>query len=108
MAANTIRIRLKAFDHRILDQTVKKIVETARRTGARISGPVPLPTEKAIHCIVKPTALGRSSRTMEHYEIRTHKRFIDILDSTPRTVDALTRLDLPGGVHIHVRVSDRA
>ncbi|MGD8237359.1 MAG: 30S ribosomal protein S10 [Armatimonadota bacterium] len=104
MPPSTIRIRLKAFDHRILDQSAKTIVETARRTGARISGPVPLPTEKAIHCIVKPTALGRSSRTMEHYEIRTHKRFIDILDSTPRTVDALMRLDLPGGVDISIKL----
>lgn len=104
MPPTTIRIRLKAFDHRILDQSAQKIVETARRTGARISGPVPLPTEKAIHCIVKPTALGRSTRTMEHYEIRTHKRFIDILDSTPRTVDALMRLDLPGGVDISIKL----
>jgi small subunit ribosomal protein S10 len=104
MPPNAIRIRLKAFDHRILDQSAQKIVETARRTGARISGPVPLPTEKKIHCVVKPTALGRSTRTMEHFETRTHKRFIDILDSTPKTVDALMRLDLPGGVDISIKL----
>ena len=100
---NQIRIRLKAFDHSILDQSARKIVETAERTGARVSGPVPLPTEKSVHCIVKPTALGRSSRTMEHFEMRTHKRLIDILESTPRTVDALMRLDLPGGVDIAIK-----
>ncbi len=100
---NQIRIRLKAFDHSILDQSAKKIVETAERTGARVSGPIPLPTEKRVHCIVKPTALGRSSRTMEHFEMRTHRRLIDILDSTPRTVDALMRLDLPGGVDIAIK-----
>jgi small subunit ribosomal protein S10 len=100
---NQIRIRLKAFDHSILDQSARKIVETAERTGARVSGPIPLPTEKRVHCIVKPTALGRSSRTMEHFEMRTHRRLIDILDSTPRTVDALMRLDLPGGVDIAIK-----
>jgi small subunit ribosomal protein S10 len=100
---NQIRIRLKAFDHSILDQSAKKIVDTAERTGARVSGPIPLPTEKSVHCIVKPTALGRSSRTMEHFEVRTHKRLIDILESTPRTVDALMRLDLPGGVDIAIK-----
>jgi len=100
---NQIRIRLKAFDHSILDQSAKKIVETAERTGARVSGPIPLPTQKTVYCIVKPTALGRSSRTMEHFEIRTHKRLIDIVDSTPRTVDALMRLDLPGGVDIAIK-----
>jgi small subunit ribosomal protein S10 len=100
---NQIRIRLKAFDHSILDQSAKKIVETAERTGARVSGPIPLPTEKLVRCIVKPTALGRSSRTMEHFEMRTHKRLIDILESTPRTVDALMRLDLPGGVDIAIK-----
>ncbi len=104
MPAENIRIRLKAFDHRILDQSARKIVETARRTGAKVAGPVPLPTEKAIHCVVKPTALGRSSRTMEHFEIRTHKRLIDIVQSTPRTVDALMRLDLPGGVDIAIKL----
>jgi small subunit ribosomal protein S10 len=104
MPADNIRIRLKAFDHRILDQSARKIVETARRTGAKVAGPIPLPTEKDITCIVRPTALGRSSRTMEHFEIRTHKRLIDIVQSTPRTVDALMRLDLPGGVDIAIKL----
>ncbi|MFQ6130854.1 MAG: 30S ribosomal protein S10 [Armatimonadota bacterium] len=104
MPGDNIRIRLKAFDHRILDQSAKKIVDTARRTGAKVAGPIPLPTEKAVHCVVKPTALGRSSRSMEHFEIRTHKRLIDIVDCSPRTVDALMRLDLPGGVDIAIKL----
>ena len=98
--SSQIRIKLKAFDHEVLDQSCEKIVETAENTGARISGPVPLPTEKHV-----PTALGRSTRTMEHFEMRIHKRLIDILDSTARTVDALMELDLPGGVDIAIRTS---
>ena len=78
-------------------------MQTAERTGARVAGPIPLPTEKTIHCIVKPTALGRSSRTMEHFEIRIHKRLIDILDSTARTVDALMKLDLASGVDVSIK-----
>ena len=104
-ASSQIRIKLKAFDHEVLDQSCEKIVETAQHTGARVAGPVPLPTEKHVHCIVKPTALGRSTRTMEHFEIRIHKRLIDIFDSTARTVDALMELDLPGGVDIAIRTS---
>jgi len=104
-AANRIRIRLKAFDHQLLDQSARKIVETASRTGAKVSGPVPLPTEKNVYCIVKPTALGRSSRSMEHFEVRTHKRLIDIHGSTARTVDALMKLDLPGGVGIEIKTT---
>ena len=103
--SSQIRIKLKAFDHEVLDQSCEKIVETAENTGAGISGPVPLPTEKHVYCVVKPTALGRSTRTMEHFEIRIHKRLIDILDSTARTVDALMELDLPGGVDIAIRTS---
>jgi len=103
--SSQIRIKLKSFDHEVLDQSCEKIVETAEHTGARVAGPIPLPTEKRVHCIVKPTALGRSSRTMEHFEIRVHKRLIDILDSTARTVDALMELDLPGGVDIAIRTS---
>jgi small subunit ribosomal protein S10 len=98
-----IRIRLKAFDHRLLDQSASRIVQTAKSTGARIAGPVPLPTEKNITCVVKPTALGRSSRSMEHFEIRTHKRLIDIFDSTPETIDALMHLDLPYGVSVEIK-----
>ena len=102
---NQIRIKLKSFDHEILDRSAQKIVETAERSGARIAGPIPLPTDKRVHCIVKPTALGRSSRSMEHFEIRVHKRMIDIIDSTQRTVDALMKLDLPSAVDISIRTS---
>ena len=97
-----IRIKLKAFDHEALDQSCERIVRTAEQTGAIISGPIPLPTEKHIHCVVRPTALGRSSRTTEHFEIRVHKRLIDIMESTARTVDALMQLDLPSGVDIAI------
>ena len=102
---SSIRIKLKAFDHEILDRSCQKIVETAERTGARVAGPVPLPTEKRVHCVVRPTALGRSSRTMEHFETRVHKRLVDILDSTARTVDALMKLDLPAGVDISIKTT---
>jgi len=101
--SSQIRIKLKAFDHEVLDQSCVQIVETAENTGARVLGPVPLPTDRHVHCVVKPTALGRSTRTMEHFEIRVHKRLIDILDSTARTIDALMELDLPGGVDIAIR-----
>ena len=105
VTGSSIRIKLKAFDHELLDQSCQRIVETAEKTGARVSGPIPIPTRKHVHAIVKPTALGRSSRTVEHYEIRVHKRLIDILDSTSRTVDALMKLDLPGGVDIAIRTA---
>lgn len=100
---NKIRIKLKAFDHKLLDRSAQKIVETAERTGAKVAGPIPLPTKRHVHCIVKPTALGRASRTMEHFEMRIHRRLIDIVDSTARTVDALMKLDLPGGVDIAIK-----
>lgn len=101
--SNRIRIKLQAFDHEVLDREARKIVQTAERTGARVAGPVPLPTHKMVHCVVRPTALGRSSRTMEHYEIRVHKRLIDIMESTSRTVDALMKLDLASGVDVAIR-----
>ena len=97
-----VRIRLKAFDHRILDQSAEKIVETARRTGARISGPVLLPTDKDIYCVNKGTTIDKES--MEHFEMRTHKRLIDILEPGPKTIDALMRLDLPSGVDIEIKL----
>ena len=103
--SNSIRIKLKAFDHEILDRSVQKIVETAERSGARIAGPGPLPTERNIHWVVKPTALARSALSVEHFEMRIHKRLIDILDSTQRTVDALMKLDLPGGVDVAIKTS---
>jgi len=97
-----VRIRLRAFDHRILDQSVEKIVDTARRTGARISGPVLLPTEKNIVCLNFGTTIDKES--MEHFEMRTHKRLIDIQEPGAKTIDALMRLDLPSGVDIEIKL----
>ena len=102
MRRQKVRIRLKAFDHQIIDQSAGKIVETARRTGARISGPVPLPTEKNIFCVNRGPNIDKES--MEHFEMRTHKRLIDIIDPTPKTVDSLMRLDLPAGVDIEIKI----
>ena len=101
MRRDKVRIRLKAFDHRVLDQSAEKIVQTARRTGARISGPVPLPVEINRYCVNRAPNIDKES--MEHFEIRTHKRLIDILDPGPKTIDALLRLDLPSGVDIEIR-----
>ena len=97
-----IRIRLKAFDHQVIDQSAEKIVETAKRTGAKVSGPVPLPTRKEIMTILRAPHKYKDSR--EQFEMRTHKRLIDILDPTPKTVDALMRLDLPAGVDIEIKL----
>jgi len=102
LANQKIRIRLKAFDHRLLDQSAEKIVDTARRTGARLSGPVPLPTEKALFTVLRSPHVNKDSR--EHFEMRTHKRLIDILEPTPKTVDSLMRLDLPAGVDIEIKL----
>jgi small subunit ribosomal protein S10 len=99
---NKVRIRLRAFDHRILDQSAEKIVETAKRTGARVAGPVLLPTEKAIFCVNRGTTIDKES--MEHFEQRTHKRLIDILEPGSKTIDALMRLDLPSGVDIEIKL----
>lgn len=97
-----IRIRLKAYDHTILDKSAAEIVRTAERTGARISGPVPLPTKKTIYTVNRSPHVDKKSR--EQFERRIHKRLIDILNSTPQTVDALQRLDLPAGVDIEIKV----
>lgn len=102
MAKQKIRIRLKAFDHRILDQSAQKIVETAKKTGANVSGPIPLPTEKNIFTILRSPHVNKDSR--EQFEMRTHKRLIDILEPTPKTVDSLMRLDLPAGVDIEIKL----
>lgn len=99
---NKVRIRLRAFDHKLLDRSVQQIVDTASRTGARISGPVLLPTEKRIICVNRGTTIDKES--MEHFEIRTHKRLIDILEPGPKTIDALMRLDLPSGVDIEIKL----
>lgn len=102
MAQQKIRIRLKAFDHKILDQSAEKIVETAKRTGAKVSGPVPLPTDKSIFTILRAPHKYKDSR--EQFEMRTHKRLIDIKNPTPKTVDSLMRLDLPAGVDIEIKL----
>lgn len=102
MAKQKIRIRLKAYDHNLIDQSAEKIVETAKRTGAKISGPVPLPTEKEVITILRAVHKYKDSR--EQFEMRTHKRLIDILSPTPKTVDALMRLDLPAGVDIEIKL----
>ena len=101
-ATAKIRIRLKAFDHQLLDQSAEKIVETAKRTGAKVSGPIPLPTEKKIVTVLRSPHIDKDSR--EQFEMRTHKRFIDILFPTAKTVDALMRLDLPAGVDIEIKL----
>lgn len=97
-----IRIRLKAFDHQILDNSAEKIVETAKRTGALVSGPVPLPTERNVYTVLRSPHVHKDSR--EQFEMRTHKRLIDILEPTAKTVDALMRLDLPAGVDIEIKL----
>ncbi|HHX87605.1 MAG TPA: 30S ribosomal protein S10 [Firmicutes bacterium] len=102
MSNQKIRIRLKAFDHQLLDLSAGKIVETARRTGADVSGPVPLPTERNLYTVIRAPHKYKDSR--EQFEIRTHKRLIDILDPTPKTIDALMRLDLPAGVDIEIKL----
>ena len=102
MAKQKIRIRLKAFDHKLLDQSAQKIVETAKKTGANVSGPIPLPTEKNVFTILRSPHVNKDFR--EQFEMRTHKRLIDILDHNAKTVDALMRLDLPSGVEIEIKL----
>ncbi len=97
-----IRINLRAYDYRLLDQSVKEIVETAKRTGAKISGPVPLPTKKHKITVLRSPHVDKKSR--EQFEIRTHKRLIDILEPTPQTVDALMKLDLSAGVDVEIKL----
>ena len=102
MAKEMIRIRLKAYDHQVIDQSAEKIVETAKRTGAAVSGPIPLPTKKEIVTILRATHKYKDSR--EQFERRTYKRLIDITNSTPKTVEALMALDLPAGVEIEIKL----
>lgn len=99
-----IRIRLKGYDHKLVDASAEKIVETAKRTGARVSGPVPLPTEKQIITILRAVHKYKDSR--EQFEMRTHKRLIDIHNPNPRTVDAMMKLDLPAGVEIEIKLNN--
>ena len=102
MAAQRIRIRLKAYDHKVLDQSAKQIVETAQRTGSTIKGPVPLPTDIRKYTVLRSRFIDKDSR--EQFEMRTHKRLIDVLEPNPRTVDALMRLNLPAGVEIEMKL----
>ena len=97
-----IRIRLKAYDHRLLDQSAKEIVETARDTGARVAGPIPLPTEINKYCVLRSPHVNKKSR--EQFEIRTHKRLLDVLEPTQQTVDALMKLDLSAGVDVEIKL----
>ena len=102
MANQKIRIRLKAYDHKALDQSAAKIVEAAKKTGAEVSGPIPLPTEKEVITILRAVHKYKDSR--EQFEQRTHKRLVDILNPAPKTVDALMKLDMPAGVDIEIKL----
>ena len=102
MANQKIRIKLKAYEHSVIDASAARIVDTAKRSGARVSGPIPLPTEKEIVTILRSPHKHKDSR--EQFEMRTHKRLIDILQPTPRTVESLTKLDLPAGVEIEIKL----
>ena len=102
MPSQKIRIKLKAYDHNLIDQSAERIVETAKRSGAKISGPIPLPTDKEIITVLRATHKYKDAR--EQVEIKTHKRIIDILDPTSKTVESLMRLDLPAGVDIEIKL----
>lgn len=102
-ATQTIRIRLRSFDHRLIDQSAKEIVETAKRTGARINGPIPLPTKKERFTVLISPHVNKDAR--EQYEIRTHKRLMDIVEPTDKTVDALMKLDLAAGVDVQIKLN---
>ncbi len=102
MESQNIRIRLKAFDHRVLDQSTSEIVHTAKRTGARVRGPIPLPTRIERFTVLRSPHIDKKSR--EQFEIRTHKRLLDIIDPTPQTVDALMKLDLAAGVDVEIKL----
>jgi len=100
-AKQTIRIKLKAYDYRVIDRSAKKIIDAAERTGAIIAGPIPLPTERSLITVNRSTFVHKDAR--EQFEIRTHKRIIDVLDPNPKTLDALMNLDLPAGVDIEIK-----
>ena len=102
MQNQRIRIRLKAFDHRLIDQSTQEIVDTAKRTGAQVKGPIPLPTNKERFTVLISPHVNKDAR--DQYEIRTHKRIMEILEPTPQTVDALMKLDLSGGVDIEIKL----
>ena len=102
MAIQKIRIKLKSYEHTLIDQSAERIVEAAKRTGARVSGPIPLPTEKEIVTILRATHKYKDSR--EQFERRTHQRLIDIINASPKTVDAMSKLELPAGVEIEMKL----
>ena len=102
MSSQKIRVRLKAYDHKTLDSSAERIVETAKKTGAEVSGPIPLPTEKEVVTILRAVHKYKDSR--EQFEQRTHKRLIDILNPTPKTMDTLMKLDMPAGVDIEIKL----
>src|SRR4026208_933235 len=102
MAGQKIRIRLKSYDHEVIDSSARKIVDTVTRAGATVVGPVPLPTEKTAYCVTRSPHKYKNSR--EHFEMRTHKRLIDIIDPTPKAVDSLMRLHLPAGGDIEIKL----
>jgi small subunit ribosomal protein S10 len=102
MENQNIRIRLKAFDHRVLDSSTTEIVDTAKRTGAEVRGPIPLPTRIEKYTVLRSPHVNKKSR--EQFEIRTHKRLLDIIDPTPQTVDALMKLDLASGVDVEIKL----
>jgi len=99
--AQKIRIKLKAYDHRILDQSTEEIVNTAKRTGARVCGPVPLPTKREVFTVLRSPVIDKKSR--EQFQIKTHKRLLDIIEPTAKTIDALRKLDLPSGVDVEIK-----
>ena len=103
MSTQTIRIRLKAFDHRLIDKSAKEIVDTAKRTGAQVKGPIPLPVKMERFTILVSPHADKDAR--DQYEIRTHKRLMDIVDPTDKTVDALMKLDLPAGVDVQIKLN---
>ena len=102
MDSQNIRVRLRAYDHRILDQSTKEIVNTAKRTGAQVRGPIPLPTRIEKFCVLRSPHVDKKSR--EQFEMRTHKRLLDIVDPTPQTIDALMKLDLAAGVDVEIKL----
>ncbi len=101
MAQQKIRIKLRAYDHRLLDLSVAEIVNTAKRTGAKVSGPVPLPTDREIYTVLRSPHIDKESR--EQFQIKTHKRLLDVIEPTAKTIDALRKLDLPAGVDVEIK-----
>ena len=105
VANQKIRIRLKGYDHEIVDQSTKLIVDTAQKTGAKVSGPIPLPTERNLYCVVKGPHVDKDSR--EQFEMRTHKRLIDVINPNQKTMDSLQRLEMPAGVFVDIKMKNK-